>query len=142
MNDYEQIRNVLNNYARACDMRDWKLFEDVFIPEVIFNYGGEYSASGRDKLVKMIRHSLGGCGPTQHLLGNFSIRVNDDSASCHCYVRAFHVGLGQRKGEIYEALGEYRDTLVKKEGVWKISERKFLFISELGSRSVLSPGEA
>lgn len=138
-NEYEQIRGVLNNYARACDQRDWPLFTEVFTADVTFHYGGEYSAVGSDKLMKMIRHSLGGCGPTQHLLGNFSIVINGDQATCSCYVRAFHVGLGDRQGEVYEALGEYQDKLVKKTGVWKISERKFRFIYELGSREVLRP---
>lgn len=135
--DHEHIREVLNDYARGCDQRDWALFEKVFTADVVFNYGGEYSAQGCNKLVKLIRNSLDGCGPTQHLLGNFSIAVNGDTATCGCYVRAFHVGLGVKQGQVYEALGEYRDTLVKKEGVWRICERKFMFISELGSRNVL-----
>jgi len=139
MSNETDIREVLNRYAIACDKRDWNLFEDVFIPDVAFSYGGSSSVNGRDKLTKMIRNSLGGCGPTQHLLGNFSIAVNGDSATCHCYVRAFHVGQGSMQGQIYEALGEYHDHLVKHAGVWKISERKFLFITELGSRSVLRP---
>lgn len=139
MNDEEKIRDVLNNYARGCDQRDWLLFEEVFIPDVVFNYGGEYSATGRDKLVKLIKNSLGGCGPTQHLLGNFSITVNGDTATCSCYVRAFHVGLGDRKGQVYEALGEYRDVLLKAEGQWRICNRKMLITYELGSRDVLRP---
>lgn len=139
MNDYEKIREVLNNYARACDSRDWPLFEKVFIPEVEFNYGGEYGASGREKLVKMIKNSLGGCGPTQHLLGNFSITVTGDRATCTCYVRAFHAGLGEHKGQIYEALGEYRDELTNSDGQWKIGKRKFWFVYELGPRALLRP---
>jgi 3-phenylpropionate/cinnamic acid dioxygenase small subunit len=137
--DYEQIRQVLNNYARACDQRDWRLFDQVFIEDVEFNYGGEYSAKGRDKLVKLIRNSLGGCGPTQHLLGNFSIVVDGDKATCSCYVRAFHVGLGAKKNQQYEVWGEYKDVLQKTDGAWKICNRKMLITYELGSRDVLAP---
>ena len=135
----EQIREVLNNYARGCDERNWALFERVFVEDVAFNYGGEYDATGRHKLVKLIQNSLGGCGPTQHLLGNFSIEVNGDSANCHCYVRAFHVGRGSKRGQLYEVWGEYRDRLQYREGAWKIVERYFAITSEHGSRDVLAP---
>ena len=135
---HEAIREVLNNYARACDSRDWALFDKVFTHDVDFNYGGEYSAKGRDKLVKLIKNSLGGCGPTQHLLGNFSITISGDTASCYCYVRAFHVGRGDKKGQLYEVWGAYEDKLVK-EDEWKICDRKMLITYEHGSRSVLAP---
>jgi len=137
---YEQIREILNNYARACDTRNWALFDEVFTEDVAFNYGGEYEAQGRHKLVKLIKNSLGGCGPTQHLLGNFSIIVNGETANCSCYVRAFHVGRGDKRGQLYEVWGEYRDRLVLSGGDWKISERKFLITYELGARDVLRPG--
>lgn len=139
MNHNETIREVLNKYARACDRRDWPLFEDVFTADVLFNYGGEYEATGRDKLVKLIKNSLGGCGPTQHLLGNFTIAVNGETATCSCYVRAFHVGRGDKRGQLYEVWGEYKDALVLDGGTWKISERQFLITYELGGRDVLRP---
>jgi len=144
LSDQESIRQVLNNYAYGCDTRTWKLFDEVFTPTVEFNYGGEYSAQGRDKLVKLIRNSLGGCGPTQHLLGNFSINVTGDTASCFCYIRAFHVGLGAKKGQLYEVWGAYKDKLILTTETssypqWKICERKMLITYELGSRDVLGP---
>ena len=140
LQDKEEIREVLNNYARGCDSRDWALFEHVFVEDVAFNYGNEYQATGRHKLVKLIQNSLTGCGPTQHLLGNFSIQVNGDSAQCRCYVRAFHVGRGERRGQLYEVWGEYRDGLQRRDGVWKIVERYFAITYEHGSRDVLQPG--
>lgn len=136
--DYEAIRQVLNNYARACDRRDWALFDKIFTDDVTFNYGGEYSAKGRDKLVKLIKNSLAGCGPTQHLLGNFTINVDGNQATCYCYVRAFHVGLAAQQGQHYEVWGAYEDKLVK-DSEWKISERKMYITYELGSRKVLGP---
>lgn len=139
ISDYEQIRQVLNNYARGCDKRDWTLFDKIFTADVVFNYGGEYSAKGRDKLVKLIRNSLGGCGPTQHLLGNFAITVSGDTASCSCYVRAFHVGMGAKKGQLYEVWGAYEDNLLRSDGAWKISDRKMLITYEHGKRDVLGP---
>jgi 3-phenylpropionate/cinnamic acid dioxygenase small subunit len=136
--DNENIRQLLNNYARGCDSRNWALFDDVFTTDVAFNYGGEYSAKGRDKLVKLIKNSLGGCGPTQHLLGNFSITVSGDEATCFCYVRAFHVGRGAMREQHYEVWGAYEDKVIRDEQ-WRIYERKMLITYESGSREVLAP---
>ena len=63
------IQRILHNYARACDERQWQAFDDIFCEDVSVNYGGEFKLEGRTVVVAMIQSMLGGCGPTQHLLG-------------------------------------------------------------------------
>lgn len=133
----DRIEQVLIRYTLACDRRDWSLFDSVFVPDVVANYGGEYRLQGRDKLVRMIRHFLDDCGPSQHLLGNFRISVNGDRAESACYVRAAHAGRGEKKSLVYEVWGEYVDQLVLTAEGWRISERKMVIFHETGPRDML-----
>jgi len=90
------IEGALIAYARACDERNWTAFDNIFHTDVTSNYGGEFKLEGRSTVVEMIRSMLGGCGPTQHLLGNFEIAVKEDSACSSCYVRAVHAGSAEK----------------------------------------------
>lgn len=133
------IENVLNRYARACDERDWKALANVFATDVSVDYGGEFKLDGREAVVGMVRSMLGGCGPTQHLLGNFTITHRDDEASCKCYVRAAHAGTGAANGLFYEVWAEYHDELRRTEAGWSITRRKMIVHQEVGTREVLQP---
>ena len=43
----QAVEAVLIRYARACDRRDWALYDQVFHPDVEANYNDEFKASGR-----------------------------------------------------------------------------------------------
>ncbi len=135
----QAITEGLNRYARACDERNWSLFDSVFCDDVEVNYGGEFKFQGRDKVVGMIRSMLGGCGPTQHLLGNISIQVSGDSARSSCYVRADHIGKGDKSQLRYEVWAEYRDEWMRLDSGWRIRQRTMHISQEIGERSVLAP---
>src|SRR3954465_1984668 len=92
--DERAIAAVLRTYARACDQRRWDLFEEVFTPDAVTEAGG-VRLEGRQARIDSIRSNLGGCGPTQHLLGNQRIDVDGDEATSSVYVRALHVGAGE-----------------------------------------------
>lgn len=133
------IEAVLNAYAQACDTRDWDLLGTVFSEDASVNYGDEFKLTGSAPIIDMVKSMLGGCGPTQHLLGNFQISVSETSATCSCYVRAAHAGMGNTRGQYYEVWAQYRDALQKRDGQWKIVQRKMVVHQEVGSRSVLGP---
>lgn len=139
LEDKDRIREVLDTYARACDRRDWPLLDQVFAGDAQANYGGEYLLQGRDQIVAMISRMLGGCGPTQHLLGNYAIAVEGDRANSACYVRAAHVGLGDKSGLFYEVWAEYQDELVRSDEGWRITRREMRVDQEMGAREVLAP---
>ena len=133
----QDIEQALIRYTLACDRRDWSLLDGVFLPDVVANYGGEYRLQGRDKLMRMIRHFLDDCGPTQHLLGNFRITVDGDTAESACYVRAAHAGLGEKQSLVYEVWGEYRDQWLHTAEGWRICERQMAIFHETGPRDML-----
>jgi hypothetical protein len=137
MSDERDIEQIIIRYALACDSRNWPLMDSVFTEDVIAVYGGEASLAKRSSIINMIQRHLNGCGSTQHLLGNFRIAIDGNNATCATYIRAAHVGRGDKAGMIYEVWGEYRDELIRTTEGWRICKRDMVIFNETGSREVL-----
>jgi 3-phenylpropionate/cinnamic acid dioxygenase small subunit len=145
--DYKNIENLLISYAIALDSRNWNLLTTVFHENAIASYGSDQiglliESTSRDEIIDMCKKNAGGCGPTQHLLGNFRINTRHNNATSKCYVRAFHCGLEPNQNQSYEMLGEYQDEWKKYDDNWMIIKRKLRVDIEIGNRDkVLSSGE-
>jgi 3-phenylpropionate/cinnamic acid dioxygenase small subunit len=137
--DRSAIIRVLDRYAEALDRREWALLDQVFAANVEFDFG-EWTARSRDQAVAAIRSYLDGCGPSQHLLGNYRVEVDGDRATSQVYVRAYHQGVGAAEGQTYEMGGEYLDELERGPGGWLSVRRKGVMLWEQGSRGVLGAG--
>jgi hypothetical protein len=138
VDDRTAVIDTVNRYATALDTRDWALLDEVFTPDVLGDYGAGV-LKGRDALRGMVRHMLGGTGPSQHLLANHRVDLEGDSARCICLVRAFSAGAGSTAGQSYELIGEYRDELVRTPEGWMIARRQMAVHHEIGSRDILGP---
>jgi SnoaL-like domain len=55
------------------------MFDQVFTPDATAD-NIVSKLVGREAIVKLLRDSLGGCGPTQHLLGNHTAYIDGDEA--------------------------------------------------------------
>ncbi len=141
LQDKSDIQDVLTTYATACDYRQWELLEKVFANDVRVNYGDAFHLEGIPAVTDMIKSFLGGCGPTQHLLGNFRISVDGDSSESACYVQATHFGKETHEGKMYTTWAEYRDKLERKKDGWKIIHRHMFIINDTGSPEILGPAE-
>jgi 3-phenylpropionate/cinnamic acid dioxygenase small subunit len=137
-NDHWEIVAVQNRYAEACDTRNFDLFESVFTEDALTEYVTQ-ERMGRAERIASIRSHLGGCGPTQHLLGNYDVEVDGDEARASCYVAATHVGK-ERPDLTYDMFGIYRDRLVRTPQGWRIAHRSLEIFHERGTREVLQPG--
>lgn len=135
-NDYWQIVDVLNGYATALDTRTWGGLDAVFVEDVFMDFQA-WQAQGRAEAVANIRRFLDPCGPSQHLLGNYEIEVDGDRARSRVYIRAFHLGRGERERVSYEMGGEYRDELVRTASGWRIARREGIAHWHQGDPSIL-----
>jgi hypothetical protein len=109
------------------------------------NAGADFGlgpVSGRSAVVAVMRSFLDDCGPTQHLLGNLVIDVDNSgtSATSRCYVSDMHVGAGARSHQTFSTLGEYHDEWRRVGGRWWLVYRRKLNRALLGSIDVLGPG--
>ena len=137
--DRVAIMDLLDVYAEAVDRRRFDMLEEVFTEDVAFDYGPDWNLVGRAEAIARIAEALKHCGPTQHLVGNYRIRVDGETATSRVYIRAFHVGIGAAAGKSYEMGGHLRDAYVRVDGVWRLSRRVGRMIFETGSRAVLDP---
>jgi 3-phenylpropionate/cinnamic acid dioxygenase small subunit len=136
--DYAEILATLARYSTALDQRDWALLEDVFTRDLVYD-AGEWTTRSFDEYLDRLRPYLDGCGPTQHLLGNYRIELDGDTARSAVYIRAFHVGTRELSNTTYEMFGEYRDELIRTGEGWRSRHRTLRLHYELGSRDVLRP---
>jgi ketosteroid isomerase-like protein len=135
VDDRSAIGEALAELAAALDTRDWTALGEAFTADA---HG--YGARGRDAIVARVREHLGGCGPSQHLLGNLRVRLDGDTATSLAYARVLHVGAGERAGAVYECLGEYTDGWLRTPAGWRLTSRRFAVSIESGDRAVLRPG--
>jgi hypothetical protein len=131
-----EIRRLMSLYARACDERRWDLADQIFAPDVesSFNPG-----KGRQGVVDSWKQHLGGCGPTQHLMGSMLIDVNGVRATSRTYVRAFHRGKGEKAKLLWDLTGEYSSEWQRRPEGWRATRWVLRTITSEGSMSVLGP---
>lgn len=125
--DKEAITNVLINYGRALDSRDFKTYASLFTRDGSWS-GGTGSVSGGPQAIYdfMIKNIAGGTprpigfGPSYHIMSSFKIDITGDTATASsrwAFVTA-------ARGPGIQVAGRYEDTLVREDGVWKIKSRQ------------------
>ena len=133
-----ELQQVLIGYALLCDGRDWQAIGDVFSDKASACYGGR-TLPDRHSILAMLRNHLGGCGPTQHLLGNLQVWVDGEQVTSRIEVRASHRGAGDCQDQTYDCMGHYQDQWTHTPAGWRIAHRRMTVALEFGSRSVLAP---
>ncbi|KAA0917188.1 nuclear transport factor 2 family protein [Dietzia sp. ANT_WB102] len=132
----DQIVERLADVATALDTRDWDGLGALFT-----EFATGYGATGREAIVERVRDHLGGCGPSQHLLGNHRVELDldgdPDRARSRTYGRVLHRGAGDLAGLTYECIGEYTDQWTRTSEGWQISSRWFELSFDLGDARVL-----
>lgn len=131
-----EIADALKLFAWILDHRAWER-----VPEILTPDAEAYGVQGIDAVIEdNLRRYLGGCGPTQHLLGNMLIDVDADTATSVTYARVFHQGLDQKADSFWECMGEYHDRWRRTSAGWRMSHRAFDVRIAIGDMSVLQPG--
>lgn len=129
---------TLDRYSECLDTRDWDGLRDVFTEDVDMDFE-DWHERGLAKVTAIIRSYLDGCGPSQHLLGNYRIDLDGDRASSRCYCRVMHMGKGEHEGKTYETWIEYADELIRSDAGWLSRKRVARAKMHQGDPSLLGP---
>lgn len=129
------IARELTRFARAMDERDWDSLLAILADDATGELG-EGPLNSPAAIVGTIRRYLDACGPTQHLLGNLLVEVEDDRAHSRCYVSDMHLGMGAMAGETFATLGDYHDTWRRIDGHWRLAHRTKHNRGHVGSLAV------
>ena len=120
--DKDEIHNLLLDYGRHLDNRDFAAYSRLFAKDGEW-VGGFGSVSGPANIQAFMEKNMG-TGPNRaknyHLLSNFVITVNGDTATA--WSRWAFVVPGE-KGAVISQAGRYDDTLVREDGHWRFKRR-------------------
>lgn len=119
------ITEVLHAYARANDRLDEALLRSCFWPESTHKHG-RFDGKSSD-FIGFALKILGTVKYTAHHISNVSITVEGDRALTECYYFAHHRRDRKEGGEedaFFE--GRYLDDFERRNGVWKIINRRGL----------------
>ena len=127
LEDREAIRNLLIEYGRTLDTRDFKAFSELFARKVGEWDGGMGIAKGPEAIRKLMEETIGkntgGINtPNFHIFSNETIDVKGDSAKA---VSKWAFVVQDKDGKpqwVY--LGHYNDTLIREDGRWKFLLRR------------------
>jgi ketosteroid isomerase-like protein len=119
----EQIEQVLLDYGRSLDARDFTTYSSLFAADGEWQ-GGFGTVKGPANIKAFMEKNMGTAGNTTnnyHLMSNFVIKVNGDTATA--WSRWAFVQPQQTGGAVIAQAGRYDDTFVKENGVWKFKKR-------------------
>jgi uncharacterized protein (TIGR02246 family) len=123
LEDLEEIRTLLLDYGRFLDSRDLVAYSRLFAKDGEW-VGGFGSARGQDEILTFMQKNLGtgpNRGNTYHILSNFEIVTNRDTATA--WSRWTYITPGADGNPVISQAGRYDDVLVRENGRWKFKRR-------------------
>lgn len=126
LEDRAAIRELLIDYGRTLDARDFEAFAALFAEDGGTWSGGMGTAVGRDAIQKMMENSIGSDSagmpaPNLHIFSNESIAVDGDTATARS---KWIFAAGGEDGPRMIFIGHYDDRLVREGGDWKFALRE------------------
>ena len=126
LEDREAIRQLLMDYGRFLDRRDFASFSQLFAEKDGVWDGGMGKAQGPQAIRKLMEDTIGKNtekvgAPNFHLFTNETIHVNGDRADATTKWIFMVQGDGGRPQPLY--LGHYEDSMVREGGRWKFLRR-------------------
>ena len=126
--DRMEIIDTLNRYATSVDTRNWDLFLTCYTDEMVadmVSVGFQEPLTMQSKdFVQIIRQAVQPFDSTQHLLSNFVIDVDGDSATCVCYLQAMHFSEDDTGAHALVIGGYYSNHLIRTPAGWRIDKYK------------------
>ena len=124
----QEITEVIFKYCRCMDRCDAELGKEVFHPDARVDYGEQmYQGSGYGFVESSLAAHTGMFMSHSHQHGNILIKVDGNRAYSETYG---HVTLRRRdeNGQLIDNrnFGRYLDIWEKRDGRWKIAERRYL----------------
>ena len=126
LEDREEIRQLIKDYGRFLDQRDFVAFSQLFAEKDGEWIGGMGKAKGPQAIRKLMEDTIGKntekvSAPNFHLFTNEIIYVNGDQAIATTKWIFVIQGEANRPQPLY--LGHYEDSMIRENGRWKFLRR-------------------
>lgn len=144
--DKEAIANLLIEYGRALDSRDFKRYASLFARDGSWSGGTGSVSGGPQAIYDFMLANIGGVKPggtpppvgfgrSYHIMSSFEIDMKGDTATASsrwAFVTA-------ARGPGIQVAGRYEDTLVREDGVWKFKTRQAF--NDLPAQAAAAPAK-
>lgn len=126
VSDKLAVNEVLDEYARGIDSRDWDLVVSTFTDDAALDYtafGGPRGA--RDEVIPWLAKNLEAFIYSQHHITNRLITLDGDDAVVSAELLAIMGMAGEKPGKMSMMFtgGTYNDRMVRTDDGWKIASR-------------------
>lgn len=133
---HAEIRNVLYNYSRAIDTKDWVLLQSLFTTDCEMVSPG-WTVSGSEALAEHMRVLHSPLDGSIHSVTNIQIEVEGGLATVRSYLDALLVRTGGVAGDTLKVAGTYLDMLKHSGAEWQIQRRAFTPLLRDGNVGIL-----
>ena len=117
--DRALISDLLVEFARSLDERDWAANTALYIPDGVLTAGEAFTLSGHDELMRTGSiNGLGQYAGTWHLSSNHAIEIDGDTARTRSYLLGVHL-LGSDTYRHADGAGWYDCTLRRTRDGWR-----------------------
>ena len=124
LEDREEIRQLIMDYGRFLDQRDFRSFSELFA-KTEGEWDGGFGRAKGSKAIRELMESTIGKDTTMtqscHLFTNETIHVNGDQATA--LTKWIFVVPGESNRPQLVFLGHYEDSMIRKDGRWKFLRR-------------------
>ena len=135
--DYFAVTEVILRFARALDLKDWKLCRSCFLDEIEADYsafrGKPSTIISADEFVELRREALKNL-KTLHLSANHAVEVAGDIATCISGMVIYR--FLPEENEHFDSFVYYHHTLVRNSVEWKISKVKQTLLWNEGNSQI------
>ncbi len=121
--DRAHISDLLVEFARALDDRDWDAYAATYAPDGAFCIGDTVRIEGPEQIKAMTSGARGpgGYAGTWHLSANHAITIDGDTARTRSYLLGVHM-LGGDTTHHADGAGWYDCTLRRTDDGWRFTE--------------------
>jgi len=123
--DRMAVSDLLDDYARGVDTKDWALVASVFTDDATLDYSAFGGPNGpAAEVVAWIASSVENFPLTQHHITNRRVRIEGDAATCTAELFA-PMGMSGNDGKLTMLFtgGRYVDTFARTADGWRITKR-------------------
>ncbi len=117
LSDRAEITDLLTNYARAIDRRDWDLFRSLFTADARIDYTRVDGIAGNvEETADFVAQAMTVFEATQHQISNIDIEIDGDEAQATAML---HNPLKLPGHPVWVAGGWYHHKLVRTPQGWR-----------------------
>lgn len=123
-----EIERLIHLYAQLNDRGDFQAMADMFTEDGAFARPSAADVLIRGKPAILQAYTSRPARFSRHMITTVVVTVEDaDNATAHSYL-SLHMGVAgeetPRPAEPAYFIGDFKDRLVRRDGVWKFSERR------------------